>query len=298
MKSINKNTSALKGYTISYAQNREDLIIKSFFTNLKKGFYIDVGANDPEDDSVTKIFYESGWSGINIEPNIRLFNKIKKQRKRDINLNIGIANNTGKMFLRLYDNHGLSTFSEEMKNIYLKQKNSRTINFIDKEVQVTRLEEIFKKYTVGIVVNFIKIDVEGFEESVIDSNDWNLFRPELICIEENHILKKDWRNKIINSGYTNVFNDGLNGYYLRNESLYRLEEFDYVKNLIIDGVVINPGIARKLTKLDTKSKALYKAKTMLKEKEKELISYNEAKFLLTKLCQIFVKKYLNLFKKN
>jgi peptide methionine sulfoxide reductase MsrB len=58
---------------ISYAQNREDVIIDAFFPDLKKGFYVDIGAADPNYDSVTKFFYEKGWSGINIEPNPQLF---------------------------------------------------------------------------------------------------------------------------------------------------------------------------------------------------------------------------------
>ena len=32
------------------------------------GFYVDVGAMDPVIDSVTKVYYEHGWHGIDIEP--------------------------------------------------------------------------------------------------------------------------------------------------------------------------------------------------------------------------------------
>ena len=50
----------------SYAQNFEDVIIMRCFKDVEEGFYIDVGAQDPESDSVTRVFYERGWSGINI----------------------------------------------------------------------------------------------------------------------------------------------------------------------------------------------------------------------------------------
>jgi hypothetical protein len=53
---------------ISYAQNFEDVMLWRALKGLKKGFYIDVGAHDPEVDSVTKAFYDRGWCGINIEP--------------------------------------------------------------------------------------------------------------------------------------------------------------------------------------------------------------------------------------
>ena len=53
---------------ISYAQNAEDVRLRRAFRGQAKGFYIDVGANTPVNFSVTKHFYESGWTGIDIQP--------------------------------------------------------------------------------------------------------------------------------------------------------------------------------------------------------------------------------------
>ena len=55
---------------ISYAQNQEDVLLRREFPDCTNGFYIDVGANDPVWDSVTKHFYDRGWHGINIEPGL------------------------------------------------------------------------------------------------------------------------------------------------------------------------------------------------------------------------------------
>lgn len=54
---------------ISYAQNFEDVMLMRALASIEKGFYIDVGAAWPDQDSVTKAFYEKGWLGVNIEPN-------------------------------------------------------------------------------------------------------------------------------------------------------------------------------------------------------------------------------------
>ncbi|HZF37393.1 MAG TPA: FkbM family methyltransferase, partial [Blastocatellia bacterium] len=43
---------------ISYAQNFEDVMLWRALKHIDRGFYIDVGANDPDLDSVTKAFYE------------------------------------------------------------------------------------------------------------------------------------------------------------------------------------------------------------------------------------------------
>ena len=62
---------------------------------MKNGFYIDVGAHDPNFISVTKAFYLKGWYGINIEPLPNLFKALQIYRRRDINLNLGIGEKEG-----------------------------------------------------------------------------------------------------------------------------------------------------------------------------------------------------------
>lgn len=76
---------------ITYFQNHEDLLIAGFFPDVKNGFYVDVGANHPDLLSITKIFYDNGWSGINLELNRHLYNLINKHRSRDAKLNIGAS---------------------------------------------------------------------------------------------------------------------------------------------------------------------------------------------------------------
>ena len=52
---------------VSYAQNFEDVMLWRALKHIKQGCYIDVGAQDPIHDSVSKVFYEHGWRGIHIE---------------------------------------------------------------------------------------------------------------------------------------------------------------------------------------------------------------------------------------
>jgi hypothetical protein len=55
------------GKTVSYAQNYEDILLGRALRK-SEGFYIDVGANHPVFHSVTKLFHDRGWRGINVEP--------------------------------------------------------------------------------------------------------------------------------------------------------------------------------------------------------------------------------------
>lgn len=71
---------------ISYAQNFEDIRLWRALKHFENGFYIDVGANQPTVDSVTKAFYERGWTGINIEPVQIYHDALCQERPKDINL--------------------------------------------------------------------------------------------------------------------------------------------------------------------------------------------------------------------
>src|ERR1700735_761496 len=71
---------------ISYSQNPEDVMIARLFPHEYRGFYIDVGAADPENLSVTCHFYNQGWSGVNVEPVTKFYDRLQQMRPRDITL--------------------------------------------------------------------------------------------------------------------------------------------------------------------------------------------------------------------
>ena len=80
---------------ISYAQNFEDVMIARLFDTDYHGFYLDIGAAHPDYLSVTRHFYDQGWSGINVEPTFRFYPLLCEARPRDINLQCAIGNSPG-----------------------------------------------------------------------------------------------------------------------------------------------------------------------------------------------------------
>ncbi|MGH9038853.1 MAG: FkbM family methyltransferase, partial [Acidimicrobiia bacterium] len=97
----------------SYAQNYEDVLLTRVFPPGLTGFYIDVGANDPVQHSITKRFYDQGWHGINIEPARSPFERLVAARPRDVCLNVGLSDEPGQLsFYELpAESVGGSTFS-------------------------------------------------------------------------------------------------------------------------------------------------------------------------------------------
>ncbi len=240
-------------YRVSFAQNREDIILRGFFNEVKKGFYVDVGANHPEELSITKNFYDAGWSGINVEPNKHLFSEISKVRTRDINLNIGVADKEGKLTFREYKNgDGLSTFKKESQNIYEgagSEYHQFTRDYTDRLVEVKTLEHIFEEHASDKQINFLNIDVEGFEYEVISSNDWKRFRPQVICVEANHIIK-DWRPLLKKAEYSLGFFDGLNEYYVADEHSAIKYNFSYAKSVLMEGPIMPATIADDIAEIE------------------------------------------------
>lgn len=202
----------------SYAQNCEDLIIKTILPN-SRGFYVDVGANHPDTDSVTKLFYENGWKGINIEPIPRLYKELSTKRPKDVNLNVGISNKNGTLKLREFtgETHGLSTFSPSVKKSFNNGRGSK--QYKDYAVSVRTLKDVFQDLKVK-EIDFLKVDVEGLEYEVLSGNDWSQWRPKLVIIENT---PGKWAKYMLDLGYDEVFFDGLNRYYATPELHSKLE---------------------------------------------------------------------------
>lgn len=164
----------------TYSQCGEDLLIRNFSKGKAKGFYVDVGANDPVLNNNTYLFYKSGWSGINIEPNFRLWRRIRAVRPRDITLNIGCAESAGSLKFYEFRPSGLSTFSEEVARE--NEKYGHRIKSVA-EVQVKTLREVLTGYAQDKEIDFLTVDTEGYDLNVLEGNDWQQFRPKLVILE-------------------------------------------------------------------------------------------------------------------
>lgn len=223
---------------VSYAQNREDVVLWRALNHIPKGLYIDVGANDPVQDSITKAFYDVGWSGINIEPLPDEFAKLADARPRDVNLQVAISSSVGHLNLWDFGVRGWATGSPKVYEQRISEGHSaETIT-----VAVRTLTDICEEF-VDSDIHFLKIDVEGMEDDVIDSIDLTVFRPWVIVIEATQpdtakIAKSSFDRKIINFGYRRAQFDGLNIFYVSNEHLELLDKLKTPAN-VLDQYMIN-----------------------------------------------------------
>ena len=220
---------------ISYAQNYEDVIIHRVLGEIKHGFYIDIGASNPVIDSVTKAFYDSGWSGINVEPNPSSYLELTRFRQRDVNLMVALGKEMGKIHFWQMKHDGLSTASESQ---FLKHE----MNGFEGqriEVECRTLSDICKEFAQVPNIHFLKIDVEGWEREVLLGANLVDFRPWVVIVEATvpntqDDVSRDWVELLTESNYQVVYRDGLNIYFLADERGHLKEKFEFPPNVFDD----------------------------------------------------------------
>ena len=205
---------------ISYAQRYEDFYLMRCFGARGEGFYIDIGSGHPVYDNTSFAFYLKGWCGITVEPNPWLARLTGAVRRRDRHVEALVGAAVGEARFYLVDEfHGLSTTIEAHARAAQTQfgKSSQAI-----VVPVTTLKQLCEQHAPPIF-DFLKIDVEGAEEDVLRSGDWQNYRPKVVVVEAlaPYTLAPAWpawEPFVASHGYRYVWFDSLNRYYLAEEA--------------------------------------------------------------------------------
>lgn len=167
----------------SYSQEGEDLILRRYFEGKRKGFYIDIGAYHPTQISNTYYFYRKGWNGINIDANPDSIDIFNRKRTRDINLLRAVGKDGEELSFYRFQNNvsAINTFEKSMADQMMQEGYS-----IKDIIPVTTqgLSGILMKHLdPKKKIDFMSVDVEGHELSLLTSNNWNTFRPEVLLVE-------------------------------------------------------------------------------------------------------------------
>jgi hypothetical protein len=142
---------------------------------------------------------------------------------------------------------GLSTFRTEI----LSDLPKYGFEHVVRPVEVTTLNEVCKMH-VDVPIDFMKIDVEGWEEAVIRGGDWQKFRPSVLVIEAivpcmeafsdsepspsiaskgSAPVRASFASLLSGKGYELCFFDGLNEFYVSREALHLRERVSVPANV-------------------------------------------------------------------
>jgi len=177
-----------------YSQwNQDEYIYNTFFKNkTDPGFFLEIGADDGVRFSNCKFFEETlNWSGIAIEARKDAYGKLITNRKCNCIHSILSDVEEDTKFLDIkgyglglsglvnkYDSRHVTRINQEIKNP--NNKGHEIIN-----VKTEKLNSILDKYNIKNI-DFLSIDTEGSELSILKTLDFNTYNIDVITIEDNY----------------------------------------------------------------------------------------------------------------
>jgi len=186
-----------------YSQHGEDYLLWNFFGFKREGYFIEVGAFDGVYLSNTYSFESVGWKGICIEPIPEMYALCAKNRENSICINAAAGADE--------QNHEKIGFFQDDMGLYASCVTSEeSARFIEQSYENDNISyEGLKKYDVEVrslnnileteqkkhqSIDFVSIDVEGFELDVLNGFNLKKYKPTVLLIEAND---KDQKKKIL-----------------------------------------------------------------------------------------------------
>jgi len=173
-----------------YSQYNQDKFVDIYFKKKREGFFLDIGAHDGLSFSNTFFFEkERGWSGICIEPNPDVFQKLM-QNRQSLNYNVCISDKEGSVIFRKIDGYSemLSGILEFMDQKHLDRINNECIKFggtfEDIKIESKNIKTVLDINNLK-KIDYLSIDTEGAECDIIKSIDFDKFNIEFMTVENN-----------------------------------------------------------------------------------------------------------------
>lgn len=205
---------------VSFSQFGEDLLILRALESINKlhdCFYVDVGAFDPVIYSNTLRLNWLGWSGINIDAQENHVEQFRKHRPNDINLHYAIAKDEGFADFLLYASATTGRLADPHNRTNHSILGENVLNRITVPTQTLR--GILSQYRPsGKDFGLLNIDCEGTDAIVLQSNDWDKFRPWVVAIEDHSKEKVSHIDCFLGSkGYENWAKANVTKLFVKKE---------------------------------------------------------------------------------
>lgn len=197
-----------------YGQHGEDFLINKIFSDLKNGFFVEVGCIDGRLFSNTLSLEEAGWKGICIEAHKNYISLIKKNRPNSIVINAAIGESNSDA-VKFYANSrgSLSTLDINKEKEFKKDYGQYFTGFEEQTIEKKTLTSVFKECNIKNI-DLLSIDIEGYDKFALEGCNFKKYQPKLIVIEADS-RKDKWNiNKILtNNNYNFLFRISNNLFY-------------------------------------------------------------------------------------
>jgi len=165
----------------SFSQEGEDIILERFIENRHSGFYVDIGAHHPKRFSNTYRLYLRGWRGLNVDATPGSMSRFNRVRPRDINVEAAVSAGAKELTFYAFNEPALNTFNKEMA---LSRVNGIYQIVQEIHLRTHTLAELLDQYVPpNVAIDLLTIDIEGYDYEVLQSNNWQRYKPEFIFVE-------------------------------------------------------------------------------------------------------------------
>jgi FkbM family methyltransferase len=167
-------------HRLSYSQFGEDITAANLLRNVRFGFYVDIGAHHPLRHSNTALFHIKGWQGVNVEPMSQSLRAFRRFRPHAINVRAAIHREADSVTLYKFRG-GLSNTTVEKR----AEGMGASKDIVGEEVvPALSLNDVFERHVPeGVHVNYLTVDIEGYDTEAILAFDLDRYRPDVVCIE-------------------------------------------------------------------------------------------------------------------
>ena len=196
-----------KSYKKSFSGGAQDLIINYFFKNKSKGIYLDIGCFHPFIGNNTYKLFQKGWNGINIDLDFHTIDLFNYFRKNDSNINIGVSDKTGNQDLYFFHNRAAINTLSQLRGKNFKEIKKIKTDTLNNIIQATKFKDC--------KIDFLSVDVEGYEMQVLRDFNFKKYCPDLIVVEylEPNLEQVEFHNQSLK----NIFQSELYNFMIKND---------------------------------------------------------------------------------
>jgi len=205
------------------SQLGEDLAAWNLVNRQLSGFFIEAGAFDGYEFSVTYALEAIGWDGLLVEPIPQRALQCAARRPHSKVVNAVLRNQSGGAaeFWVVEDSYGGMLSYSKATGAHLKMVGALRKSPIS--IPRVTLNELLADYHGEI--DLVVLDVEGAELDALNGFDLPRFRPKLLLIEENDDIKPHVQTFMRSHGYRNPGSLSSNGIYIRGDQPEIVERF-------------------------------------------------------------------------